>query len=81
VVIGSMRGMGWSVPPMISSLICLCIFRLIWMAWVFPRYSTQTVLYLCFPLSWGLLLTANLLCWWFVRNRVRAKVGLERSGV
>lgn len=81
VVIGSMRGMGWSVPPMISSLICLCIFRLIWMASVFPQHRTQTVLYLCFPISWGLLLAANLLCWWFVRNAVRKKVEFEGSCV
>lgn len=79
VVIGSMRGMGRSVPPMISSLICLCVFRLAWMAAVFPQYPTQTVLYICFPISWLLLLIVNLLCWVFVRNRVRAKVAREQE--
>jgi len=64
---------------MISSLICLCVFRLVWMAVVFPQYPTQTVLYICFPISWFLLLIVNLLCWLFVRNRVRAKVAREQE--
>jgi len=78
-VLGSMRGMGWSVLPMISSLLCLCGFRLVWMITVFRQYHTQPVLYLCYPISWVLFLTVNLLCWWFIRSRVRAKVELERG--
>jgi len=79
-VLGSMRGMGWSVPPTISCLACLCAFHLVWMETVFRQNPTQPMLYMCYPISWGLVLAVNLLCWCFVRSRVRAKTEAERSG-
>lgn len=81
VVMGSMRGMGWSVPPMITVLLCTSVFRLVWIGTVFRQYHTEPVLYACYPISWVLLLVLHLLCWWFVRNRVRAKVEFERNEV
>lgn len=80
VVMGSMQGMGWSVPPMITVLMCTSVFRLAWIATVFQQHHTEPVLYACYPISWVLLLTLHLLCWWFVRSRVRVKTELERSG-
>lgn len=79
VVLGSMRGMGRSVPPTISCLACLCAFRLVWMETVFRQYPTQPVLYLCYPISWGMVLAVNLLCWWIIRKRIRTKAAEERN--
>ncbi len=72
-VMGSMRGMGCSVSPMISSLVCTCALRLVWIATVFRTHHTEPVLYACYPISWGLLLLTNLVCWLLVRRKVFRK--------
>ena len=77
---GSIRGMGGAVLPMISGLVFLCGFRLAWMGTVFPQYRTLPVLYTCYPISWVLFLSVNLLCWWIIRGRVRAKAELKEEG-
>ena len=74
VVMGSMRGMGCSLSPMISSLLCTCALRLAWISTVFRAYHTEPVLYACYPVSWGVLLLANLMCWLLARRRVFRKV-------
>lgn len=78
-VLGSVRGMGGAVLPMVSGLACLCGFRLAWMGAVFPKYRTQQVLYTCYPISWVLFLGLNLLCWWIIRKRIRTKAAEERN--
>ena len=43
VMVGSLRGMGCSVVPMIVSLLGACAFRLVWLATIFqiPEYHCK----------------------------------------
>ena len=59
VLIGSLRGMGYSVLPTLCMLCGICGIRLLWLWTVFPLFHTLEMVYLCFPISWsftGLLL-------------------------
>ena len=51
---GSMllRGMGWSASSAIITLITTCLFRVVWIYAVFPRYETLESIYLSYPISW-----------------------------
>ena len=74
VVVGSSRGMGASLTPMLASIVGICGIRSLWALVVFPLCPTVTVLHLAFPISWGTtLLLQSGLC-------IAAKRRLLRSG-
>ena len=64
VAIGTLRGMGCSFTPMVTSLICVCGARLLWIATVFqlPQYHTVSGLYTSFPVSYFLSLFVQGIC-------------------
>ena len=51
-MVGGLRGMGYSITPMIVSLTAVCIFRMIWIATIFQSIHTPVILYLSYPVSW-----------------------------
>lgn len=71
VLVGIIRGFGYSTMPMIVSLIGVCGFRLLWIFTVFQmkEFHTTTVLYLSYPISWSLTIIAHVICLMIVRKR------------
>ena len=65
---GQLRGIGRSVLPMIVSLTGACLLRIVWILTIFsiPEYHTLTVLYLSYPISWGVTFLVHLACWFIV---------------
>ena len=61
VVVGSLRGLGYSFMPMLVSLIGICALRLVWIATVFkiPEYHTIETIYYTYPISWIITLSAH----------------------
>lgn len=51
---GILRGMGKSVSSTIISLIGSCVLRLVWIWCVVPLHNTLGMVYLSYPISWGL---------------------------
>ena len=50
---GIMRGMGKTILPMIVSLVGSCLFRIVWIATVCPRFPDNIfALYISYPISW-----------------------------
>ena len=45
---------GYSVLGMANSLVSVIGLRMIWMAFIFPRYPTFEVLFQCYTISWSL---------------------------
>lgn len=62
VMVGMLRGMGYSIMPMLVSLTGACLFRIIWIAKVFSNYPTLVCLYVSYPISWALTFLVHLLC-------------------
>lgn len=77
VLVGYMRALGWSVPPMIVSLACLCGLRILWVMFIFPLDPTLPMLYLCYISSWSVATLCHAGCLVFVRARVRKSVLAE----
>ena len=75
VIVGSLRGMGYAVMPMIVSLIGACGLRLIWIFTFFrmEAFHTQASLYLTYPVSWLLTFLTHVVCFVIVRRKL-AKV-------
>lgn len=54
VSVGALRGLGYSALPMLSSIIGVCGFRLLWLYFVFPRIQTLENIYVMYPITWGI---------------------------
>lgn len=50
----SMRGYGWSMPPAIIAMICICGERLWWLWSVYPQAPNYETLMITYPISWAL---------------------------
>ena len=75
VIVGSLRGMGYAVMPMIVSLIGACGLRLIWIFTFFrmEMFHTRASLYMTYPVSWFITFAAHVVCFVIVRRKL-AKV-------
>ena len=72
-LVGSLRGIGYSLMPMFVSLTGACLFRIIWIYTVFQVFHTQFSLYISYPISWILTLLAHLICYVIVRKKAFRK--------
>ena len=70
VMVGSLRGMGSSLVPMIVSLLGACLFRLVWIATYFRVHHTIEVLYYSYPLSWTITGLVHMLTFIIVYRRL-----------
>lgn len=68
-LVGSIRGLGYSVLPMCVSLAGACGFRVLWIYTVFQWSHSLTTLYLSYPASWIITATAHLICFLVIRKK------------
>ena len=76
VMVGALRGIGYSVMPMIVSLIGACGFRLLWISTVFQmeRFHTIQVVYYSYPISWIITFIVHVICFhWAMKKLYRRK--------
>lgn len=75
VMVGSLRGLGYAIMPMIVSLIGACGLRLVWIATVFqiPKYHTIEMVYITYPITWILTFLAHVVCFAIVRSKLPRK--------
>ena len=72
VMVGELRGIGFSVMPMIVSLTGACLLRIVWILTVFAMDHSLTVLYLSYPVSWFVTFAIHFLCYQIAgRKRLR----------
>ena len=72
-MVGGLRGLGYSVVPMLVSLTGACLFRVVWIFSVFAMHRTVTTLYLSYPVSWIITFTAHIICYIVIRRRMAAR--------
>ena len=68
-MVGSLRGLGYSVIPMIVSLTGACGFRILWIFTVFAVYRSLAVLYLSYPVSWLITAAAHMVTFKLIRRK------------
>ncbi len=66
VMVGSLRGMGYSIMPMLVSLAGACLFRVVWIYTIFRQIPTLECLYWSYPISWALTFAVHLVCFLIV---------------
>lgn len=74
---GLTRGMGYSVLPMLCTLIGACLLRIVWLATIFAHNPTEIVLFACYPVTWTIAGLGQVYIFFYARRKIR-KSGLQR---
>lgn len=69
VMVGALRGIGYSVMPMIVSMLGACGLRLLWIATVFQVYHTTDMLYLSYLVSWIITELVHMICFAYLYRK------------
>ncbi len=83
VMVGALRGLNYSVLPMVVSLIGACGLRLIWIATVFqiPEFHTVQVVYLSYPITWIITLSAHIVCYCLIKKHLRKQISCRKASL
>jgi Na+-driven multidrug efflux pump len=73
---GALRGLGYSMIPMIVSIGAICVLRAIWVFFVFPleQFHSLIGIYTIYPISWSLGILFNSLALLILYPRVKQKL-------
>ena len=74
VMVGSIRGMGYSIMPMIVSLLGACGLRVVWIFTVFAFYRSPQVLYISYPVTWTVTFLVHFVCF-MMGYKEKCKIG------
>ena len=75
-LVGSLRGIGYSVLPMIVSLTGACGLRILWIFTIFAQQKTLTSLYISYPVSWVITANVHMLCYFLIKRKMPKKDGI-----
>ena len=78
-LVGSLRGMGYSIMPMIVSLTGACALRIVWIMTIFQMNPTLSTLFLSYPVSWFVTALAHFICYLIVHHRFMKKHAAEMA--
>ena len=75
VLVGALRGIGYSIMPMVVSLVGACGLRLLWIATVFqmPEYHTQQTIYMSYPITWTITMLVHAICFGLAYKKIMKK--------
>lgn len=76
-IVGCLRGMGYSVAPMLVSLTGACALRIVWIYTVFAWNRTLPVLYWSYPVTWTVTFLTHLICYFIIIRKVKKNLGIE----
>ena len=74
VFCGQIRGLGYSIAPMIVSLLGACGVRIIWIYTIFKLEPTLECLYISYPVSWILTTIAHLICYIIAMKQIKKRM-------
>ena len=72
VMVGQLRGVGYSILPMMISLTGACLLRVVWIYTFFAANPTLEVLYFSYPVSWLITFATHFVCY-MIWGRKRLK--------
>lgn len=70
VMVGAIRGLGYSILPMCVSLIGVCAMRVLWIYTVFQWSRSLQTLYLSYPITWIITVTVHIICYLMIRKKL-----------
>ncbi len=77
VLVGCMRGMGYSLTPMIANFFCICVFRIVWIYTACKAYPSPQMLYMSWPISWILNIVVDGVILAVIFRQVKTKMRFD----
>ena len=76
VMVGGLRGIGYSIMPMLVSLVGACGLRLLWIATIFqlPQFHTIQTIYWSYPISWAITFGVHVICFLWAMKKVKRQL-------
>ena len=79
---GTLRGLGYSISPLIITLSFCCLFRVFWNACIYSNdvnseLHSLGVLYACYPISWGLAFITEIIMLIVLRKRYERRIDIN----
>lgn len=71
---GLTRGMGYSILPMVCTLVGACLMRIVWLATLFTWHPTVIMLFACYPVTWALAGIGQVGSFFYARHQVRKQI-------
>ena len=71
VMSGVLRGMGYSMVPMIVTIFGVCVFRIIWIKTVFKAVPLISNVYITYPISWIMTFVGHVIMFLIVLPKVK----------
>ena len=87
VMVGVLRGLGFSTMPMLVTIIGVCGFRIAWIYAIFYSLAdfndptTLNYLYISYPISWIITFLVHLLCYFTAGRKVLKKINIQNNVV
>ena len=80
---GALRGIGYSVIPMIVSIGAICVLRAIWVFCVFPmeQFKSLIGIYTIYPISWSLGLITNAVALVILFKKTKKRLATQETEV
>ena len=77
VMVGALRGIGYSFVPMLVSLCGVCGIRLVWIFTVFEmeQYHKIQTVYISYPISWSITFAIHLGSYIVIRRKMKKRLG------
>lgn len=69
VFVGTIRGIGSSVTPMITSILGVCGIRIVWIFTVFAHNRALETLFISYPISWAATSLILLIAYFIIRKK------------
>ena len=77
VLVGTLRGMGYSFIPMGITIGFVCGFRVVWIFTIFQVWHSLESLYASYPITWGLAALFDALCFFLVFRHLQQKQRIQ----
>jgi len=68
---GPTRAMEYSILPMLCTLVGACLMRTALLATIFTLYPTGVMLFVCYPVTWGLAGLGQVGIFFYARRQIR----------
>ena len=76
---GLTRGMGYSISPMLCTLVGACLLRIVWLATVFAWHPTELILFVAYPVTWALAGIGQVIIFFYARRQIRKQTAASES--
>ncbi len=77
VITGVLRGMGYSLLPMVTTVVGVCGLRVIWIFTVFQAVRQLPVLYVSYPISWALAFAVQLTMFIVLYRKMKRETAVQ----